>query len=195
MDTKLWGNSALLYVGWAMQKMSAWWHNFFFSSCLRFQFIIFFVVLVGLGGRDLIVHIFLIRLECLRTRLDYSHQVHFTFTFLFSFCSYFGNALIQHCYFMKSLYEYKTAAKNTLTRNVSLHVYYASLKQSKNNLQKQVDQHEKTFTIIISIVIKCCGLYCTSGTSVINQQCICYEFDSNFGFFFFLSFISAICDW
>lgn len=85
---------------------------------------------------------------------------------------------------MKSLYEYKTAAKNTLTRNVSLHVYYASLKQSKNNLQKQVDQHEKTFTIIISIVIKCCGLYCTSGTSVINQQCICYEFDSNFGFFF-----------
>lgn len=44
-------------------------------------------------------------------KIRFSHQVHFTFTFLFSFCSYFGNALIQHCYFMKSLYDYKTAAK------------------------------------------------------------------------------------
>lgn len=58
----------------------------------------------------------------------------------------------------------------------------------KTNLQKQVDQHEKTFTIIISIVMKCCGLYCTSGTSVISQQCICYEFDSSFGFFSFSFF-------
>lgn len=84
----------------------------------------------------MIVHIFLLRLECLRTRLGYSHQVHFTFTFLFSFCSYFGNALIQHCNFMKSLYEDKKTEKNTLTRNVSLHVYYASLKQSKKQPSK-----------------------------------------------------------
>lgn len=104
---------------------------FFFSLCLSFlpgKYL--FCGLVGLGGRDLIVHIFLIRLECFRTRLGYCHPVHFTLTFLFSFCSYFGNALIQHCNFMKSLYENKTA-KNTLTRNVSLHVYYASLKQSR----------------------------------------------------------------
>lgn len=104
---------------------------FLFFVFSFFQVNIYFVVLVGLGGRNLIVHIFLIRLECLRTRLGCFHQLHFTFTFLFSFCSYFGNALIQHCNFMKSLYENKTTAKNTLTRNVSLHVYYASLKQSK----------------------------------------------------------------
>lgn len=107
---------------------------FFFSSF--FQVNIYFLFLVGLGGRGLIVHIFLLRLECLRTRLGYSHQVHFTFTFLFSFCSYFGNALIQHCNFMKSLYEDKKTEKNTLTRNVSLHVYYASLKQSKKQPSK-----------------------------------------------------------
>jgi len=35
---------------------------------------------------------------------------------------------------MKSLYENKMTAKNTLTRNVSLHVYYASLKQSEKTI-------------------------------------------------------------
>lgn len=201
MDTKLLGNSALLYVGWAMQKMSAWWYHIFIflSVFLFFQVNIYFVILVGLGGRNLTVHIFLLRLECLRTRLGYSHWVQFTFTFLFSFCSYFGNALIQHCNFMKSFMKMRRLQKkkkkeqankkNTLTRNVSLHVYYASLKQSKKQPSKASwSTWKKTFTIIISIVIKCCGLYCTSETSVISQQCICYESDRSFGFFRFSFF-------
>lgn len=113
MDTKLLGNSALLYVGWAMQKMSAWWYHIFIflSVFLFFQVNIYFVILVGLGGRNLTVHIFLLRLECLRTRLGYSHWVQFTFTFLFSFCSYFGNALIQHCNFMKSFMKMRRLQK------------------------------------------------------------------------------------
>lgn len=121
------------YYMW-VELCRRWVHDdiFFFFVFRFFQVNIYFVVLVVLGGRDLIVHIFLVRLECLRTRLGYSHQVHFTFTFLFSLCSYFSNALIQHCNFMKCLYENKMTAKNTLTRNVSLHVYYATLKQSKN---------------------------------------------------------------
>lgn len=41
--------------------------------------------------------------------------------------TYFGNALMQHCNFMKSLYENKTAEKKLLKRILSLHVYYASL--------------------------------------------------------------------
>lgn len=78
----------------------------------------------------------------------------FTFTLPMCFCSYFGNVLMQRCNFMKSLYENKTTAKKyTFKRNNSLHVYYASLNEQEN-LQKQVDQHERTFMIIIFIVIK-----------------------------------------
>lgn len=110
-----------------------WAHDdIFFFLCLLF--LSSYYLFCGFGGFGRkgfdCAHLFK-WLECLRTRLGYSHQIHFTFTFLFSFCSCFGNALIQHCNFMKSLYENKTTAKNTLTRNVSLHVYYASLKQSK----------------------------------------------------------------
>lgn len=109
MDTKLWGNSALLYVGWAMQKMSAWWLFFFlyvFPSNLIF---ILWFWWVWEEGFDC-AHLFN-KTGVSQDKIRFSHQVHFTFTFLFSFCSYFGNALIQHCYFMKSLYDYKTAAK------------------------------------------------------------------------------------
>lgn len=66
-------------------------------------------------------------------------------------------------------------------------MFIMQVKTTKSNLLKQVDQHEKTFTIIF-IVIKCCGLYCTFETSVINPLCICYELASSLDLFSFCCF-------
>lgn len=94
---------------------------------------------------------------------------------------------------MKSLYENKKTAEKIFKRNYFVACLLCKFKQQKSNLLKQVDQHEETFTVIF-IVIKCCGLYCTFGTSVINPLCICYELASTFVLFYFsvdfLKFIS-----